>query len=145
MSVPLSASSPSLRRSLVASLCHLAYASKDAEVAKRAVHALTSRLLVPTVREKTLEALLAKLTPMAAPSQKAGPAQHAALAALAALAKREPAALGASRGVLLGKMLEAAVPAVPAVSLQGVERRTTGRCRGGERPAAVRTRRRRSR
>ena len=116
----LSTALPSVRKGVVAALCELACKSKDIELGKLAAQALSTCLLIPAVRERTFEMLVAKLTPQLEPL-KAGPTQHCALAVLAALVKREPAALGDERHRLLRRLLKHALPPPTEEAMAGVE------------------------
>lgn len=79
------------RKPIVALLCQ-ACCGRDEEVGKLAAQCLSTRLLLPKLRDQTLTTLLSKVGP--ALKSRAGPTQHTALSVLSALAKRVPDALG---------------------------------------------------
>ena len=108
-SLQLARAAPAVRKSIVAVLCQLCCNAKDVEIGKRAAQGLSTVLLVPSVRARTFETLVAKLSPSLDLSQPTA-AQPCSLAVLAALAKRDPEALGAGRHGLLSHLCDAALP-----------------------------------
>ncbi|KAL1508360.1 hypothetical protein AB1Y20_004470 [Prymnesium parvum] len=91
VSPQLEDASAGLRKPIVALLCQVCCA-KEEKLGKLAAQCLSTCVLVPAVRQRTLETLLSKLLPLIQGRER--PAQHCALAVLGVLAKRTPDALG---------------------------------------------------